>query len=596
MNRRLTQGSITVFFLALLATPIVIRQFAERRELSAASADAKAAVERYGFHLEEVARPAGVEFVHQAPTLDARLDHIMPEIASLGASVSVVDFDRDGWQDLYATSSGEISRNALYRNLGDGRFEDVAGQVGLAELNNPESGVSMGGVWGDYDNDGYEDLFLYRWGRPALFHNDGGQRFTEVTQVAGLPEWVNANTAIWFDYDRDGYIDLFLGGYYSENLNLWKLTTTRIMPESFEYADNGGRNYLLRNRGTGSFEDVTSPAGLDSRRWTLAAAAADLRGTGYPDLFIANEYAIDELFYNLDGERFVEAGKTSSIGHVPKAGMNATFGDVLNQSALAIYVSNISEPGVLLQGNNLWLPEASGEAPRFRNLARAMDVELGGWSYGAQFGDLNNDGHLDIFLVNGFISADRRSSYWYDFSLVAGGNQSIISDAENWPAMEGRSLSGYQRSRVWLNDGSGRFQDVAGVVGATDLYDGRAVALVDLWNRGALDVVVANQKGPLLIYKNTTAVDNAWIGFELEGNLSNRSAIGASVELFWNGVRQLQEVSGGSGFSAQNQRRLHFGLGPNPQVERAVIRWPSGTVQTLQAPNPGVVHRVLEPS
>ena len=278
--------------------------------------------------------------------------------------------------------------------------------------------------------------------------------------------------------------------------------------------------------------------------------------------------------------------------------MNATVGDILNQGQFAIYVTNISEKGILLQGNNLWVPEAgtAGEGLKYDNLAREMGVELGGWSFGAQFGDLNNDGYLDLYLTNGFISADRERSYWYDFSKVAGGNSSIISDAKNWPPMEGRSHSGYQQKHVWLNDGAGQFFDVAQVVGVTDTYDGRAVALADLWNRGMLDVVVVNQRGPLLLYKNTVTPDNKWIAFELEGSVSNRSAIGAQVRLFWNGQEQVQEVSGGSGFGAQNQRRLHFGLGQQPQVEKVVIRWPSGQVQTLTAPQVGHIHHIKEPA
>jgi hypothetical protein len=146
-----------------------------------------------------------------------------------------------------------------------------------------------------------------------------------------------------------------------------------------------------------------------------------------------------------------------------------------------------------------------------------------------------------------------------------------------------------------MNDGAGKFVDVAQAVGVTDTYDGRAVAMADLWNRGALDVVVANQRGPLLLYKNTVSPDNKWIEFDLEGTKSNRSAIGAEVTLFWNGKKQVQEVSGGSGFSAQNQRRLHFGLGNYPQIEKAVIRWPSGTIQTIDKPAPDQLHAVKEP-
>ena len=213
-----------------------------------------------------------------------------------------------------------------------------------------------------------------------------------------------------------------------------------------------------------------------------------------------------------------------------------------------------------------------------------------------QFGDLNNDGTLDIYLTNGYVSADRNKSYWYDFSKIAGGNSTIISDAANWPAMEGRSLSGYQHKRVWINDGAGRFVDVAQAVGATDTFDGRAVVMADLWNRGVLDVIVTNQRGPLLVYKNTVTSANTWIDFELEGTKSNRSAIGAEIKLFWNGQVQAQTVSGGSGFCSQNQRRLHFGLGKGVQAEKAEIRWPSGSIQTIDKPVMGQIHRLKEPA
>lgn len=584
-----------MIFVALLASPLVLKHFRTRGENANASLDANAAVSRYGFHLAEVARSAGVNFVHQAPTLDHKLDHIMPEVASMGAAVSIVDFDRDGWADIYITNSGEGSKNALYHNQKDGTFKDVAPDLGIADVNQPGTGVSMGAVWGDYDNDGYEDLFLYKWGRPELFHNDAGHGFTRVTDKAKLPAWVNANTAIWFDYDRDGKLDLFLGGYYAEDVDLWHLKNTKIMPESFEYARNGGRKYLFHNLGDGLFEEVSQQLGIDSRRWALAAAAADLRGTGYPDLFIANDYGISELFFN-DGKRFHEAGKQTGVGFSPKSGMNASLGDVLNEGKYAIYVSNISEEGVLIQGNNLWVPRegTTGDAVKFDNMARAMDVEMGGWSFGAQFGDLNNDGTLDLYLVNGYISADRNTNYWYDFSKIAGGNSSIISDAADWPPMDGRSLSGYQPKRVWLNDGTGKFVNVAQAVGVSDVYDGRSVALVDLWNRGVLDVVVANQRGPLLIYKNTVAPQNKWIDFELEGSASNRSAIGAEVRVFWDGRQQVQQVTGGSGFCAQNQRRLHFGLGKDPHIEKVEISWPSGKVQKLDGVETGRIYRVKE--
>jgi hypothetical protein len=599
---RIKRIFVGLFFLLLLVIPLVIKRISSGRNADRSRIDGKTALARHGFYLEEVSHTAGVDFVHQAPKVDSKLDAIMPEVASMGASVSIVDFDRDGWPDIYVTNSAIGSKNALYRNMHDGTFKDVAEEMGIADVNQPGTGVSMGAVWGDYDNDGYEDLFLIKWGRPELFHNDHGHGFTRVTEQAGLPAWINANTAIWFDYDGDGLLDLFVGGYYSEDIDLWHLTTTRIMPDSFEYAKNGGRKYLFHNLGNGKFEEVSGKVGIDSRRWALAAAAADLRGTGHPDLFVSNDYGVSELYFN-DGKRFHEVGQQTGVGFAPKSGMNAAFGDILNQGRYAVYVSNISEDGILIQGNNLWVPKegTAGDAIHYQNLARDFGVELGGWSFGAQFGDLNNDGTLDLYLTNGYISLDRNRSYWYDFSKVAGGNSTIIGDAKNWPAFDGRSLSGYQSKKVWLNDGAGKFIDVAQAVGATDTYDGRSVALVDLWNQGVLDVVVANQNGPLLIYKNTVAPENQWIEFELEGTISNhsgsnRSAIGAEVTLFWNGQRQVQEVSGGSGFAAQNDRRLHFGLGRNPQIEKAVIRWPTGKVQTIDKPAADQLHRIKEPA
>ncbi|HEV2976005.1 MAG TPA: CRTAC1 family protein [Casimicrobiaceae bacterium] len=593
---RTAKTLLALFFAGLLATPVVLKQMSARQRVASVPDAKAAALSRYGFFLEEVSHSAGIDFVHHAPTLDHKLDPIMPEVTSMGAAVSIVDFDRDGWPDIYVVDSREGGKNALYHNLRDGTFKDVAEELGVADVNKAGTGVSMGAVWGDYDNDGYEDLLLIKWGRPELYHNDHGHGFTRVTEEAGLPPWINANTAIWFDYDGDGLLDLFIGGYYSEDIDLWHLTTTKIMPDSFEYAKNGGRKYLFHNLGNGKFEEVSEKLGINSRRWALAAGAADLRGTGHPDLFIANDYGVSELYFN-DGTRFREVGAQTGIGFAPKSGMNVAFGDILNQGRYAVYVSNISEEGILIQGNNLWMPKegTAGETLRYENLARDFGVELGGWSFGAQFGDLNNDGNLDLFVTNGYISLDRNRSYWYDFAKVAGGNSSIIGDARNWPAFDGRSLAGYQTKRVWLNDGAGRFTDVAQAVGVTETYDGRSVALADLWNRGVLDVVVANQNGPLLVYKNTVTPENAWIEFELEGSTSNRSAIGTEVTLYWNGQQQIQEVSGGSGFAAQNQRRLHFGLGKNGRVDRVVIRWPSGKVQTIDQPAARRLHKVKEP-
>lgn len=589
--------TVILFFAALLGTPYMMNQLDIWSEETETDVDIGSAIQRYGFFLEEVSEEAGIQFRHQSPELDQRLDHILPQVASIGASVSVADVNNDGYQDIYLTNSRFNTENALYKNNGDGTFTNIASEMSIADLNKEALGVSMGAIWGDFNNSGYEDLFLYRWGKPELFRNDDGEGFTRITDDAGLPDWINANTAVWLDYDGDGFLDLFIGGYYDENINLWKLESTKIMPDSYEYATNGGRNYLLKNNGDGTFTDVTEETGLTTRRWALAAAAADLTGSGFPDLVIANDYGVDEFFVNENGTSFRNAGESAGIGFAPKSGMSVAFGDILNQGIFSMYITNISEPGVLIQGNNLWVPsKKSDDIPVFSNLAGNFGVELGGWSYGGQFGDLNNSGYQDLYVANGYVSAEMGTDYWYDFSKVAGGNKAIIEDAKNWPAMGGRSLSGFQQNRIWLNDGAGRFREVSSNVGGFLDLDSRSVAFADLNNNGNLDIIVATQNNEVKVYRNNTDPDNHWISFNLEGTESNRSAIGAIVELHWNGNRQVQVVSGGNAFSSQNQRPLHFGLGQKTEVEKAVIRWPSGTEQVIDKPEISRLHRITEPA
>jgi enediyne biosynthesis protein E4 len=238
----------------------------------------------------------GIDFVHEAPTFDARLEHIMPQVASTGASVSVVDFDRDGWLDLYVTDSREGSLNRLYRNRGDGTFEDVAAEVGLADVNRRGTGVSMARSGATTTTTATTICSWSSTAARAVSQRGGSSGSCRWARRPACRPGSMRTPRLWLDFDNDGWLDLFIAGYWSENVDLWNLETTRIMPESFEYANNGGRKYLLRNRGDGTFEDVTEAIGIDSRRWTLAVTAADMNGTGYPDLFLANDYGVSELY------------------------------------------------------------------------------------------------------------------------------------------------------------------------------------------------------------------------------------------------------------------------------------------------------------
>ena len=546
-----------------------------------------------GFVLHDETAAAGIHFVHHRPTLDPEIANIEPHVAALGAAVSVGDFDGDGWPDLYFTNSRFGEPNALYRNRGDGTFEDVAATAGLADLNRPGAGVSMGSVWGDFDNDGREDLLVYRYGYLALFKNVDGRHFQDVTEAAGLHRWVNSNGAIWIDYDRDGLLDLYVTAYFRDDVDLWHLATTRIMHNSFEFATNGGKNLMFHNLGHGKFEDVTDKLGVGSTRWTLAAAGADLNEDGWPDIYLANDYGPEELYINDHGKRFTL--QTPGLESESKSGMAVALGDVFNRGHLDVFVTNISEKGYLFQNNNLRVNELmDASQPRFHSIVDPVVADAG-WAWGAQFGDLNNDGMNELFVVNGFISDDPKTNYWYSMSKIAGANARLFEDAATWPAFGHASLSGFEPSRVYFNRGLAGWADVAKSVGATDVDDGRAVAFADLSNRGVLDVIIANQNQPAILYRNQPDSSNHWIELALTGTRSNRSAIGAEVVLETSGIKQRRVIDGGMGFASQNDRRLHFGLGHTDWVDRIVIHWPSGTQQVLTNPAVDKIHSISEP-
>lgn len=586
-----------VIFLILISVPYGLKKYDEIFNAHFIG-NMEEVIERYGFYLEDITATSGINFTHQRVTVDEKLHHILPQISSVGASVSIVDYNNDGLPDIYLTNSEFGTHNALYKNLGDGKFIDVAVELGIADLNIPGLGASMGAIWGDYNNSGYEDLFLYRWGKPELYRNDAGQGFTRVTDEAGLPDQINANSAVWLDYNNNGYLDLFIAGYYHEEVNLFDLRDTRIMPDSYEYATNGGLNYLFENQGDGTFVDVSEEKGLhDSRMWTLAVAAADINNSGYTDIILANDYGVDEIFINQGGDRFHNTGQETGLGFVPKSGMSVAIGDILNQGRYSIYITNISEAGVLMQGNNLWVP-IRGEIeniPRYRNLAGNMGIEIGDWAYGGIFVDLNNSGFIDLYVANGYVSDTPDTDYWYDYSRVVGGNRNVIIDANNWPAMNNRTFSGYQTNKIWINDGAGRFQEVARSVGGDLTQDSRSVAYADLFGDGSMALIVANQNQPVTVYRNHVATNRNWIALNLIGVNSNRSGIGATVLLHWDDKISKKYVSGGNGFSSQSQRTLHYGLGISEQVDRIEIRWPSGIIQEITLPEINRLHILEEP-
>jgi hypothetical protein len=380
------------------------------------------------------------------------------------------------------------------------------------------------------------------------------------------------------------------------------------MHESFTHAANGGRNVLYRNLGDNRFEDVTMQTGLDYTGWTLAVGSVDLDGDGWPDLYLANDFGPDELYFNTGATEnpprfrpFIGTEGRPAVGDDWWKGMNVDFGDVDGNGYPDIYVTNILAPRYKTdEGNMLWLNLADPLAPhgrRFVNVARATGTHDGGWGWGAKFADFNNDRRLDILAVNGFATGDPEHTYWYALQEMVTQLKNATADAADWPVMEDRDLSGYEANRLWLQtavpgDDELRFEEVALHTGIADLYNGRGVAVFDSDDDGDLDIYIANQGAPGTYYRNLLQQADAprrhWIRLRLQGDptgvpagngrrlASTADAIGARVQVTAAGMVQSREVDGGCGFAGQSERTVHIGLGDTTSVDSVVIRWPSG--------------------
>lgn len=556
----------------------------------------------------EVAEELGISHLHRQPYLDEKLSNIMSWMASVGAAVAAADYNGDGRVDLFFTNSHKGEPNFLYRNEGDGTFTEVAAAAGLADGNGADAegelGASMDAVWGDYDNDGDPDLYLVRWGRDSLYRNEGDGTFRDVSaEVFRRPDgtpgtpWANGNAVIFLDYDRDGRLDLYVGNYFRE-VDLWHLEDTRVMHDSFETARNAGRNYLYHQRPDGTFEEVAGELGVDDTGWTLAVGSADVNLDGWPDLYCANDFGPDQLF--LGGPEGMTNVTEKALGYDTKKGMNTDFGDFNNDGWMDIFVTNITTAEYLQEGNMLWYNQGVDEAgiPALTDISLEAGTYDGGWGWGGKFFDFDNDGDLDVMMVNGFISAGDES-YWYDLaSWTVKGEHA--DDAANWPTIGDRSFSGYEAARLWRNDGLYSFTEHAKDLGLDTDRDGRGIALVDFDDDGDLDVVLANQNQQPQVFRNETeqkgassgAAGRHWLGVVLETEPAlagedgpygvTRDAVGARVTALAGGRLVVRERDGGNGYSGQGEGRLHFGLGEAKEVELLEVRWPDGGYQYVE--------------
>jgi hypothetical protein len=531
---------------------------------------------------EDVTERSGVARKHTNRSFENPYAEIMAGYTALGAAAAVADFDGDGFEDLFVTDSAEGSANLLYRNNGgnngDFTFTEVGAAAGVS-AGNDAANASADALWLDYDNDGRPDLFVVRFGQSQLFHNEKNGHFREVTRPAGLTRYANSITAVAFDYDRDGWIDLFVGNYF-QPVNLFNPDTPRFFPESFETADNGGGVTVWHNQRNGTFRDTTKEAGFALSGWTLDLGHADADQDGDDDLYVACDFGTDRFFVNNGNGTFRDATK-ETVGIVTKKGMNADWGDYDNDGWLDIFVTNITDD-YMREGNFLWRNNGPGPDGQvtFSDVARETGTYDTGWGWGAKFFDYDNDGWLDLYVVNGWVSSGPESYVPDIFEMIVRPGVDL-ADARSWPPMGKKSLSGYQKKRLFHNQGGGLFKDEAPRHGLDSTRDGRGVAVADFDNDGRLDLFVANANNLPYLYRNTAPFAH-WAGFVLEGKASNREAVGARLRLTAGGRTLLRFVDGGNGFAAQSSRRVHFGLGTAERIDKLEVLWPSGRRQTFE--------------
>lgn len=537
---------------------------------------------------EDVTQKAGVAHKHVNRTFKNPYAAIMQGYTALGAAAAVADFDGDGFEDIYVTDSQDGGVNRLYRNNGDFTFTDVAEHAGVAK-GNDAANASADALWFDYDNDGRPDLLVVRFGHNQLFHNQGNGTFREVTKAAGIDRYMNSITAIAFDYNHDGYLDLFIGNYF-QPVNLFNPDTPRFFPENFETANNGGGVTLFRNNGNGTFTDVTEAAGLKTSGWVLDLGHGDADNDGDDDLYVACDFGTDRFFVNNGNGTFTDRTE-KAIGIDTKKGMNVDWGDYDNDGLLDIYVTNITDE-YMKEGNFLW--HNNGNLT-FSDVSRETGTNDTGWGWAAKFFDYDNDGLLDLYVVNGWVSAGKEDYVPDVFEMIVRPNVDL-ADARNWPPMGNKTLSGYQKKKLFHNEGGQVFTDQAARHGLDALRDGRGIAVADFDNDGRLDLFVTNAGNEPFLYRNTQPTGNHWVEFLLQGTKSNREAVGAQVRVLSGGKTRLGFVNGGNGFASQSTHRVHFGLGSGAVMDQVEVRWPSGAKQVFKQLQADRIYRITEGS
>jgi hypothetical protein len=529
-----------------------------------------------GFSFTNIAREAGLD----ARTVYGGQETNTYLIETTGTGALAFDYDDDGWVDIFLVNGsvldgfpmGGAPTNHLYRNKGNGTFEDVTERAGLAQ-----SGWGQAACAGDYDNDGREDLFVTYWGQNHLYRNAGG-KFEDVTARAGLTHtrtrW--SSGCAFLDVDRDGRLDLFAANYIDLDLKATPLPSSGLCRyKGLPVACGppglpGGKNILYRNKGDGTFVDVSEPSGITKAKGTyaLGVATIDFDNDGWIDIYVANDSNPSALYRNNRDGTFTDVGVSAGCAYSQdgkaQAGMGIAIGDYDRNGTLDIFKTNFAGDTSTLYSNT-----GKGLCDD-KTFTSGIGVNTRWLGWGVSFLDLDGDGWLDLFLVNGHV----------------------------YPEVERvKTESGYrQRKVVYRNLTNGRFADVSEQLGppVTTPKASRGAAFADFDNDGDVDVVVNNVNDLPDLFRLDRTSSAHWVSLKLSGTQSNRSAIGALVRIVTSNGEQRQEVRGGGSYYSQNDLRLHFGIGEARTIDRVMVRWPNGLEESWTALPADRLHTLKE--